>query len=817
MRKLLRLLAVPAILPLFSIGAQAQDYLGYTTGNYSGVSSLTYNPAGIVDSRFKVDIALTGANVYVGNNYVGVDKIALFNPKYFNDEDFADKYLLRSTNKKSYAGYVNASIQLPSALITLTKNDAIAISGRIRSVTNINGLEQPIMDLVWESLKYQPNWDQTFTNKRVEAQTNTWAEYGISYGRVLYNKGQHFLKGGITVKLLQGLGSAHMFATDVSYKFENADTVDIAKADVNYGHSDNLIFDTNNGNDFKYEFVANPTVGFDFGFEYEWRPKYADYQYEMDGKKGLWRRDKNKYKLKVGFSVLDLGSIKYTKSPNSRNFTANVEDLPTSSFDNVKDIQSFDSTLNSLFTNTEDKGSYRMGLPAAISFQVDWNIWKGLYLNFSPFISLTPGTSNPHKSRVWNNYALTPRYELKWFGVYLPNAYNTLSGFNSGISLRLGPVIIGSGTLFSSLGKKAVRETDVHVLFKIPIPYGKPKDRDNDHVSDKLDHCREVAGIWEFRGCPDTDRDGVQDSEDDCPRDSGLKEFKGCPDRDGDGLIDKIDECPDVAGPKELNGCPDRDSDGIIDNKDDCPDEKGLAQFNGCPDTDGDGVMDKLDQCRLLPGPPEKFGCPDRDGDGIYDNVDECPDVPGLAENKGCPFKDSDGDGIKDIEDACPDKAGPIENKGCPYADTDADGIIDLEDKCPNTPGVKENFGCPAIAKEEQEVIKAAFDNLEFNTGKATIRSTSFPSLDKLAQLLIDKKEYMLLIEGHTDNVGKRSSNLTLSKNRANAVKTYLMKKGVSAAKLKTLWYGPDKPIADNKTEEGRQRNRRVEMTIVFE
>lgn len=790
--------------------------MGYSGGNYAGVNSLVLNPAGIVDSRFKVDIALTGVNAYVGNNYVGVDRLAIFNPSYFNDKDFADKYLLRLNNKNTYSGYVNASIQLPSALITLTKNDAIAIGGRVRSVTNVNGLEQPIMDLVWNSLNYPVNWKQQFTNKRVEAQTNVWAEYGISYGRVLYNKGAHFLKGGITVKLLQGLGSGHMFATDVSYKFENADTVDIVKANVQYGHSDNLNFGKQ-GQTFEYKFIANPTVGFDFGFEYEWRPKWADYQYEMDGKKGLWRRDKNKYKLKVGFSMLDLGSIRYQKSPASRNFTADVNDLPTSAFNNIKDVQSFDSTLNSLFVNTPDKGNYRMGLPSAISFQVDWNIWKGLYLNFTPFISLTPGINNPNKNRVWNNYSLTPRYELKWFGVYLPNSYNTLSGYNSGISLRLGPVVIGSGTIFSSLGKKAVREADVHVLFKIPIPYGKPKDRDNDKVSDKLDKCRDVAGVWEFRGCPDTDGDGIQDSEDECPKEAGLKEFNGCPDRDGDGIPDKSDACPDEAGPKELNGCPDRDGDGIIDSKDDCPDEKGLPQFNGCPDTDGDGVMDKLDQCPTLPGPPDKFGCPDRDGDGVYDNVDNCPDEPGLPENKGCPFKDSDGDGIKDIEDKCPDKAGPIENGGCPYADTDGDGIIDLEDKCPNTPGVKENFGCPAIAKEEQEVIKAAFDNLEFATGKSIIRTTSYASLDALAELLIKKKDYMLLIEGHTDNVGSRSSNLTLSKNRANAVKTYLMKKGVPASRLKTMWYGPDKPIDDNKTEAGRQRNRRVEMTIVFE
>lgn len=815
MRKFLRVLTVPFFC-LVSWSASAQDYMGYSGGNYAGVNSLVLNPAGIVDSRFKVDIALTGVNAYVGNNYVGVDRLAIFNPSYFNDKDFADKYLLRLNNKNTYSGYVNASIQLPSALITLTKNDAIAIGGRVRSVTNVNGLEQPIMDLVWNSLNYPVNWKQQFTNKRVEAQTNVWAEYGISYGRVLYNKGAHFLKGGITVKLLQGLGSGHMFATDVSYKFENADTVDIVKANVQYGHSDNLNFGKQ-GQTFEYKFIANPTVGFDFGFEYEWRPKWADYQYEMDGKKGLWRRDKNKYKLKVGFSMLDLGSIRYQKSPASRNFTADVNDLPTSAFNNIKDVQSFDSTLNSLFVNTPDKGSYRMGLPSAISFQVDWNIWKGLYLNFTPFISLTPGINNPNKNRVWNNYSLTPRYELKWFGVYLPNSYNTLSGYNSGISLRLGPVVIGSGTIFSSLGKKAVREADVHVLFKIPIPYGKPKDRDNDKVSDKLDKCRDVAGVWEFRGCPDTDGDGIQDSEDECPKEAGLKEFNGCPDRDGDGIPDKSDACPDEAGPKELNGCPDRDGDGIIDSKDDCPDEKGLPQFNGCPDTDGDGVMDKLDQCPTLPGPPDKFGCPDRDGDGVYDNVDNCPDEPGLPENKGCPFKDSDGDGIKDIEDKCPDKAGPIENGGCPYADTDGDGIIDLEDKCPNTPGVKENFGCPAIAKEEQEVIKAAFDNLEFATGKSIIRTTSYASLDALAELLIKKKDYMLLIEGHTDNVGSRSSNLTLSKNRANAVKTYLMKKGVPASRLKTMWYGPDKPIDDNKTEAGRQRNRRVEMTIVFE
>lgn len=813
MRKLYVFLGLLA--SLFVTAAQAQDYIGFTTSNYAGVNKLMYNPASIADSRFKADISLFGFSTFVGNNYVGISRSAIFNPDLFNDPDFGDKYLPRSTNRKAYSAYVGLNLQLPSFMVTLTKNDAIAFSGRIRSITNVNGLNQSFLDMAWVDFDKPEFWNQSFTQKRLEIQTNTWAEYGLSYGRVILNKNEHFLKGGITLKLVQGLGAAYLFGKDIQYNFKDNDTVSLFNANITYGHSET--FDIQSANEFNFNFNGRPTIGVDFGFEYEWRPKYMDYQYEMDGKKELWRRDQNKYKLKAGFAITDIGGIRYNKGTNSGNFNANVTNMPLSVFDNVSNVQTLDSTLNTVFVNTPDKGTFRMGLPTMLSLQVDYNVWKGFYINFSPFISLTSGRRDDSKVRMWNNYALTPRYEMKWFGVYLPNSYNTLTGFNSGISLRLGPVVIGSGTVFSSLGKKAFRETDIHMLFKIPIPYGKPKDRDNDKVSDKMDKCRDIAGVWEFRGCPDTDGDGIQDVEDDCPTEPGPKEFKGCPDRDGDGIPDKSDACPDDPGPADLMGCPDRDGDGIIDNKDDCPDTRGLAEFNGCPDTDSDGLPDHLDQCPTLPGPKEKFGCPDRDGDGITDDKDACPDEPGLAENNGCPFKDSDGDGIRDIDDKCPEKAGPIENGGCPYADTDGDGIIDLEDKCPNTPGVPENFGCPPIAKEEQEVIQAAFDNLEFATGKAIIRTTSYESLDGLAELLKKKKDYNLLIEGHTDNVGKRESNLTLSKNRAEAVKTYLMKKGVPGSRLKTKFYGPDKPIDDNNTEAGRQRNRRVEMTIIFE
>lgn len=112
----------------------------------------------------------------------------------------------------------------------------------------------------------------------------------------------------------------------------------------------------------------------------------------------------------------------------------------------------------------------------------------------------------------------------------------------------------------------------------------------------------------------DKDQDGVPNKDDHCPEVAGLPEFSGCPDTDGDGMADKDDACPTVAGPLENNGCPwpDTDADGVIDKDDACPAVIGPSENKGCPwpDTDGDGVLDKDDACPTVPGGPEYNGCP---------------------------------------------------------------------------------------------------------------------------------------------------------------------------------------------------------------
>jgi len=159
--------------------------------------------------------------------------------------------------------------------------------------------------------------------------------------------------------------------------------------------------------------------------------------------------------------------------------------------------------------------------------------------------------------------------------------------------------------------------------------------------------------------------------------------------------------------------------------------------------------------------------------------------------------------------------------------DSDGDGVLDFLDKCPNTPaGVKvDGSGCPLvttntnttekvyITEQDRAIVKEAIRNLEFDFNKATIRPHSFPSLDRVAQLLVEKG-FNLKLAGYTDNVGSQDYNLGLSKARAESVKDYLVGKGASAAKITAEGYGKEHPIASNKTASGRQINRRVEFTL---
>ena len=202
----------------------------------------------------------------------------------------------------------------------------------------------------------------------------------------------------------------------------------------------------------------------------------------------------------------------------------------------------------------------------------------------------------------------------------------------------------------------------------------------------------------------------------------------------------------------------------------------------------------------------------DSDGDGIVDSIDRCPTTAGLFKFHGCP--DSDLDGIPDVTDRCPATFGKEKYQGCPAPDSDGDGINDEEDSCITVPGVIKKHGCPEVSENSIKSLNLAASLIYFETGKAILLKESFPVLDTISNILKQSPSQHLLIEGHTDNVGDDQSNLLLSENRAKAVFSYLVKKGVATERLSYKGFGESRPVADNNISEGRSRNRRVELKL---
>jgi len=233
-------------------------------------------------------------------------------------------------------------------------------------------------------------------------------------------------------------------------------------------------------------------------------------------------------------------------------------------------------------------------------------------------------------------------------------------------------------------------------------------------------------------------------------------------------------------------------------------------------DRDGDGVPDSIDQCPDVKGLAALHGCPDSDGDGIADKDDKCPNEKGTAKYHGCPIPDTDGDGINDEEDKCPTVAGLARYQGCPIPDTDGDGINDEEDKCPTIAGPASNHGCPEVKEEIKKMVELSAKNIYFTPASDKIVSRSFKSLDEVVAILKSDKNLKLDIGGYTDNTGKADKNLQLSKDRAKAVYTYIIGKGIDAGRLSSEGYGQENPLADNKTAEGRLKNRRVELKLKY-
>ena len=673
-----------------------------------------------------------------------------------------------------------------------------------------------------------------------------YRELGLGYARSFTDK----ISAGVKLKVLTGLQNASIAKSDITFKTGDPYFDYTAKANIEINTSINDSTATARNYFFNKQ---NKGLAIDLGAVYKFNDRFT-----------------------FSGSIIDFGSIKW-KSNVTNYVSANpdaefkfdgVDITPfidsTGTFNSDSAFNHYLDSIETIFKIDTLHRNYKTKLPTKIYGGVNFKIddrqnaglvlygqffdkafYPGMALSYNLKLNkwLSASASYAIVNRSYNNigfgFALTGPVQLyavtdNIIGFFLPQSSKTIN-FRTGLNLCFGR------------GEKSKTKNSVPTSKR--KTYSTKKDIDQDGIPNKTDKCPNEKGTIEFNGCPDRDNDKITDKLDSCPDIVGLAEFNGCPDVDGDKIIDKKDSCPDAAGLADLNGCPDADGDKIIDKLDSCPDVAGVAALLGCPDADGDGVSDSKDKCPNEKGSLAAHGCPDKDADGIIDSEDRCPEIAGIIEKEGCPpaklyLLDRQGN---IIATAVMDKDGKFnftnldmdENtlfklesydvlisnefvisngKSVYVVRKGADGYFHYEniDADANKMGLMNEADIPIqLNKKDAEKVKHAMDELVFDSGKDIIRISSIEGLDILADLLKQNPTWKLKLSGHTDNTSSLKFNMSLSKKRVEAVRNYLVKKGIETQRVVLKWYGPTKPIAPNTTEEGKQQNRRVEFMII--
>jgi hypothetical protein len=479
----------------FLANLNAQFFQGLRSSPYGGVTNVGYNPA-IADSRFKADINLFNLGFGVNNNYIGIDRRVFLNPDLFSEDDFQNKYLKERLNGKDKFGYVGFQSQLPFSFMfswgKKTNKNALAFTYNLNHVTNIDNFDQTFAQIAYYGVGFKADSilgfrDKVLTDVNPSVKTMTWVDYGITYSRVLLDKEAHMVKFGGTVKLLQGITGGYAYVKDLEYRWDDYDTLSLFRTKAEYRYSNGLL--TSEGapiddigdqyKNFMNFTYALPSIGVDLGVVYEWRPDNENYKYTMDCE-DWWRFDKNRYKLAAGLSIVDIGAIPFKNGQYSGSFEANIDNWYVGDASFPDGLQSINDTINARFTAIPNtKSTFTLWLPTRINMFLDYHIWKGFGINAAATISpnFSPKRNSVHHV---SNFSITPKYDHAWFGLYLPVSYDLLGNFNFGTTLRLGPLVVGTQDLLGLFAKKNVYNADIHLALKIPIPYGRKRDRDKD-------------------------------------------------------------------------------------------------------------------------------------------------------------------------------------------------------------------------------------------------------------------------------------------------------------------------------------------------
>jgi hypothetical protein len=445
---------------LVTIPVLAQESVGFSLSNWGGILAIAQNPANVFSYDLKADIHLFSVSVAADNNY-----LSLRPGKLLAGEDIRN-VLEPKPNGENASALINAEIIGPSFLIRLSDKDALAFTAKDRVLVNVDDIPLDAANMLYDIILGAGANNYSFSGEYSSINVNNWLEYACSYGRLLFNRGPHRLRSGITFKLLQGISSYSLTVRNFRSQLEITNhIVNKVTADVAYGHTQNLTWGNDNNGLLKKEAMG---VGFDVGAVYEYCPSGSTA--EKAGNGGSLKS--SDYQFKIGFAILDLGAIIYQKKLGSHNFNADVDVLDIVVFESLESQADINAAVNSIagvIPQSDDPGKFTMDLPARINAYLDFRICKGIYVNLNPVIALSGGKSDSYRTHLRTTGYFSLRIEKPWVGIFIPGAIGGLGGFRLGLGFKVGPLLMGSSSILGMLLRGQTNAADVFIGMRIPI------------------------------------------------------------------------------------------------------------------------------------------------------------------------------------------------------------------------------------------------------------------------------------------------------------------------------------------------------------
>lgn len=453
-----------SLIPVFG-----QNAFGTLHGNYTPTNSVYVNPSSMLDSKVWLDINIVGAGSYVNNNLVyledqswlglmrNINKVR--KGELSEDRLPSEDDIFYNQGRRNYHLYNRNFVAGPSGVWS-QGDHAAGLAFGVRSYTSVRKVPSFVGQFIENGVtQFTPQHDIDYSVENLRVASLQFGEIKGSYAYTFLKRRRDMFMAGISISKFISIagGAANVYQLDFNVDNDSLALLYNVEADAMYTPDPRMNW--------------KGGVGLDLGFTYQKMVGEAGSYYPNSPKMGC--RDVP-YLYKIGFSIIDIGSLKF--DPDDVQFVG--YDFDNYSWEQYASEQINEDNPLDVFAALEssiDEGQVRktnkIRLPTYLSAQFDYNVWASRFYVNATIIQGAPIGKRKFGIRHANSLSVTPRFETYWFEAALPISLYEYQYPQLGLSLRLGPLSIGTDKLLNWIKQSDLYGTDIYFHLKIPIRY----------------------------------------------------------------------------------------------------------------------------------------------------------------------------------------------------------------------------------------------------------------------------------------------------------------------------------------------------------